>query len=48
MNALSMALFPDPPTKIRSAVVVPERNRHLSGNERVWSRASGEAIKGYN
>ena len=33
MNALSLALFP--PTRIQSAVVVPERNRHLSRNERV-------------
>lgn len=48
MNALSLALFPNPPTKIQSAVVVPERNKHLSRNERVWRRASGEAIKGYN
>ena len=48
MTALSLALFPDPPTRIQSAVVVPERNRHLSRNERVWRRASGEAIKGYN
>ena len=48
MNTLSLALFPDPPANIQSAVVVPERNRHLSRNERVWRRASGEAIKMYN
>lgn len=48
MNALSLALFPNPPTKIQSAVVIPERNRHLSRNERVWRRASGEAIEGFN
>ena len=46
MNALSLARFPDPSTKIQPTVVVPDRNRHLSRNERVWRRASGEAIKG--
>ena len=47
-NMASSTLFPDPPKKLASTVTVPETNRHLSKNQRVWKRCSQEAIKKYN
>ena len=41
-------LFPDPPQRVQSSVVVPPTNRHLSHNERVWKQSSEEAIRRYN
>lgn len=44
----SSTLFPDPPRRLLSEVTVPDSNRHLSQNERVWKRSSQEAIQSYN
>lgn len=48
LAALSRSLFPDPPRKMQSTVVVPKTNSHLSRNERVWKQSSEAAIRKYN
>ena len=45
IQELSHALFPHPPKKVQSAVVVPHTNRHLSRNEKMWRRSGEAAIK---
>ena len=48
IQKLSHTLFPHPPQRVQSAVVVPHTNRHLSRNERVWRRSGEAAIRKYN
>ena len=48
IQKLNHALFPPPSQKVQSAVVVPQTNRHLSRNERVWRRSGEPAIRKYN
>ena len=41
----SHSLFPEP---LRSVVVVPERNMHLSKNQRIWRQSCQDSIRKYN